>query len=262
MGVTLTREPERPHVARLTLDVGELNLFTIAEARELRETLESVPEEVAVLTVGADRSADGAGEVRGLSAGLNLEWGRSLSPHEGQELLEAFYEMCQAVRELGAVVVCECGDYTLGVGFELALCCEFRIATVDARLGLPEVNVGLPTVIHGGLLGRFVGQGVADELIYTGRTLTGTEAADLELLNRAVEPDRYEGAIEELVDELAAKSPQVLKEQKRVMAGFRSVGLERGMAASVDRIGRSFGTDHQREAMDAFLEGREPEFES
>jgi len=58
MGVTLTRESERPHVARLTLDVGELNLFTIAEARELRETLESVPEEVAVLTVGADRSAD------------------------------------------------------------------------------------------------------------------------------------------------------------------------------------------------------------
>lgn len=261
MGVTLTQESARPHVAHLTLDFNDLNVLTVDEAGEFRDAVESVPEEVAVLTIASDQTGTPETDVRGLSAGLNLEWAQSLSPHEGQDLLRAFYEMCQAVRDLDAVTVCSCGEYTLGAGFELALSCEFRVATTDARLGLPEVNVGLPTVIHGGLLLRFVGQQTATELIYTGEPITGTEAAELRLVNRAVDATEYDDAMSELVDSIAAKSPQTLRLQKRAMRRFRSLGLERGMEASIADIGRSFGTRDQREAMAAFLADREPEFE-
>lgn len=169
--------------------------------------------------------------------------------------------MIEAVRDIGSVVICGCGAYSLGAGLELAMACEFRVATAEARVGLPEVNVGLPTVIHGGLLTRLVGYGTATELIYTGETIPGTRAAELGLLNRAVPPENYGEALEGLVSSVASKGSNVLKTQKRVLRRYRSVGLERGMEASIGDMGRVFGTDEQREAMDAFLEGREPDFE-
>ena len=261
MVVTLTQEPERPHVAHLRIDFNDLNLLTVSEAHELRDAITEIPDEVAVLTLAADRAETADEEIRGLSAGLNLEWAHTLSPHEGQDLLRVFYGMIQAIRDLDAVVVCSCGEYTLGAAFELAMACEFRIATGDAKLGLPEVNVGLPTVIHGGLLIRLVGMQTATELIYTGKTVSGDRAVELDLVNRAVESDEYDDALDTLVADVAEKPPQVLKGQKRVMRRFRSVGLERGMEASIGDIGRTFGTDEQREAMSAFLEGRSPSFD-
>lgn len=257
MSVSLERESDRPHVAHLRIDAGDRNLFTDATAARVREAVESTPDDVAVLTIQASRPADG---VRGLSAGLDLEWARDLDAHEGHDLLRAFYDMIEAVRDLDAVVVCGCGDYTLGVGFELAAACEFRVATADATLGLPEVAVGLPTVIHGGLLLRLVGEGVASELIYTGETVSGERARELGIVTAAPVADAYWDALDELVDTLAAKSPRTLQRQKRVMRRFRSNGLEAGMAASVGDAGRAFGTPDQREAMDAFLADREPDF--
>jgi enoyl-CoA hydratase len=264
MSVERTRDPERPHVAHVRLDVGDLNLFTAETASSFRRAVESTPEAVSVLTVAAEGhdevGADGDAP-RGLSAGLDLEWAKELTPHEGQALLEAFYDAIEALRETDAVAVCGCGDYTLGVGFELALACEFRVATEDAVLGLPEVDVGLPTVIHGGLLLRLVGEGVANELIYTGEPVSGARAAELGLATRAVDAAAYGDAFDDLVGTLAGKSPLTLRLQKRVMRRLRSNGLESGMAASVGDAGRAFGSHDQREAMAAFLEDREPSFE-
>jgi enoyl-CoA hydratase len=257
MAVDLRREPDRPHVAHLRIDFNDLNLLTRAAAEEVRETVRSVPSGVSVLTVGAG----GAGGTRGLTAGLDLEWARDRSASEGRDLLRAFYGMIQAVRDLDAVSVCRCGAYTIGVGLELAMGCEFRVATVDAELGLPEVRIGLPTVIHGGLLPGLVGRGVANELIYTGETVSGARAAEMDLVTRAVEQGEYEAAVGELVDRLAEKSPLILREQKRVMQGLRSNGLEAGMRASVANAGRAFASHDQREGMDAFLDGREPDYE-
>jgi len=258
MSVDLTRESDRPHVAHLKLDFDDLNLFTAARADEVRERVESLPEDVSILTIGP---ADSDEEACGLTAGLDLTWARDLSPHDGHDLLESFYEMIQAVRDVDAVAVCRCGSYTLGVGFELALACEFRVATDDAELGLPEIDVGLPTVIHGGLLLRHVGEGVANELIYAGETISGERAAELGIATRAVDAADYEAAVADLVGVLAEKSPTALRSQKRVMRRFRSTGLERGMRASIGDAGRAFGRHDQREAMAAFLEDREPEFE-
>ena len=262
MSVRFTRDPERPHVGRLRIDLDELNLLTAERARDLQEHVLDVPDEIAVLTIEADPSeVEADGEIRGLSAGLNLEWARDLGPREGQELLEALYETIEAVRNLDAVVICGCGSYTLGAGLELAMACEFRVATADATLGLPEVNIGLPTVIHGGLLTRLVGHGTANELIYTGETISGKRAVEIGLVNRAAPPAEYDATLEELVSSVASKGSNVLQTQKRVMRRFQSTGLERGTESSIGDMGRVFGTDEQREAMDAFLEDREPNFE-
>jgi enoyl-CoA hydratase len=258
MSVTLTQESDRPHVAHLRIDANELNLFLLEVADEILKTIKSTPDEISVLTIAAQQPDGG---VRGLSAGLDLERAQDLTPHEGQDLLHVFYAMIQTIRELEAVTICGCGDYALGIGFELAIACEFRVATENATLGLPEVNVGLPTVIHGGLLVRLVGEGVANELIYKGDPIDGTRALELGLVSESVTVNEYADTMNNLVDELAAKSPDTMALQKRVMKRLRSNGLESGMYGSIADIGRAFGSSDQQEAMAAFLEDRESEFE-
>lgn len=258
MSVTLDRDPDRQHVAHLRVDANDLNLFTADLAREFHETVASTPAEVSVLTIAAPQPTD---DVRGLSAGLNLEWAQDLSPHEGHDLLQEFYDAIEAVRDLDAVAICGCGDYTLGVAFELAAACEFRIATADANLGLPEVDIGLPTVIQGGLVLDLVGRGVANELIYTAETISGERARELGVATRAPVAEDYVETFDKFVDIMAAKSPAVLAQQKRVLRRCRSNGLEAGMEASIGDAGRAFGDHAQREGMTAFLEDREPEWE-
>ena len=253
MNVDLHHEEERPHVAHLRIDFGSLNLVTTERLRDLDAAVRSVPEDVSVLSI--------APEGEGLSAGLDLEWARERTPHEGWELLSTLYRAIQAVRDVDAVTVCGLGEYAIGAGFELAMACDFRIASPEASLGLPEVDVGLPTVIQGGLLLRLVGLQRAKELIYLGETVSGERARELGLVNEAASGEAYEGAIEGTVDALAEKSPLVLAWQKRVFRAWRSPGLESGMERSVGMGAQCFGTHDQREAMSAFLEDRQPSFE-
>lgn len=251
MSVTLTRDSDRPHVAHLRIDENDLNLFSPGLATALHDTVTSVDDDVSVLTIAATQPDDG---VRGLSAGLDIEWARDIGPHDAQDLLYAFYDAIQAIRDLEAVTVCGCGDYVLGVGLELAMACEFQVVTDDATLGLPEVNVGIPTVIHGGLLTRLVGVGLANELIYTGDPIDGIQAHDIGLVTDTASPDDYADAFTDRVATLAEKSPRVMQLQKRVMNRFRSNGLESGMYGSVADISRAFGHPDQRDAMTDFLD--------
>jgi len=106
-------------------------------------------------------------------------------------MLTNLYELMQGVRNLDAVTVCRCGEYALGGGLELAMSCDFRVATEDAALGLPEIDAGLVTGIQGGLLVRLVGLQAAKEIVYTGEPVSGLDAEELGLVNRAVAPDAY-----------------------------------------------------------------------
>jgi len=268
MSVTFERSDDRSHVGHLRIDFGELNLLTTDRVRDLGETVERIPEDVAVVTLAAaDRSGrdtvetNGTATAPGLTGGLDLETAREFSAHDGLAMFDVLYGAIEAVRDLNAVTVCGCGEYTLGAGLELALACDFRVATEGASLGLPEVTVGLPTVIQGGVLLRHVGLGTAKELVYTGEPVTGERAADLGIVTHAVAHGEYEDTFGELVDSLAAKSPLVLQRQKQVFRSWRPASPERGMADSRWLGALSFGTHDQREAMDAFLEDRDPEYE-
>lgn len=249
------QQQDASHVARLRFDSGGLNLLDPDSVHDLREAVADLPPEVSVLLLR------GTGPDGGLTGGLDLTVAREFDVGEAREFLRSLRGMIRAVRDAGAVTVCGCGGYALGAGLELAMACDFRVATADAALGLPEVDVGLVTGIQGGLLVRLVGLQAAKELIYTGEPVSGAEAADLGLVNRAPPADEYEAALEEYLDTLAGKSPQVLREQKRVFGAWRSVGIERGIDHSLESIAACFDTHDQQEAMDAFLEDRDPVFE-
>ena len=257
MSVTVDRDSDVEHVAHLRLDFGDLNLFSPDAIASLRDAVTSVPDDVSVLTIGPDPD-DGVG---GLTAGLKLDEVKDLSVSEAREVLTDLYELNQGVRNLDAVTVCRCGDYALGGGLELAMSCDFRVATADAALGLPEIDAGLVTGIQGGLLVRLVGLQAAKEIVYTGEPVSGRRAEELGLVNRAVPPEEYDATVDELVTTLAAKSPRIVQWQSRVFRALRSNGIESGIDHSLETIAACFDTYDQREAMEAFLEKREPEFE-
>lgn len=257
MSVTLTHSDEHNHVGTLRIDSGELNLLDVKTIGEVYDAVGDLPDYVAVLVIrGTDRNGSG-----GLTAGIPLDEVKDFSTAEARRMMRMLYEMIDAVRNVDAVTVCCCGEYAIGAGLELAIACDFRVATADSTLGLPETNVGLVTGIQGGLLVRLVGVQTAKELIYTGELVSGSRAERVGLVNEAVEADEYEASIDALVETLAGKSPVVLREQKRVFRGLRSNGLEAGVDASLEAIVACFDTYDQTEAMEAFLESRDPEFE-
>lgn len=251
MGSELTVEAERPHVAHLTFEFGKANLLTRERLNQLRNQLRSVPDDVSVLTVGPVHADE---ELTGLCGGLHLGAVKDMSVSEAREVLDLLHETLRTVRNLDAVTVCDCGTYALGAGLELALACDFRIATQDAILGLPEIDVGLVTGIEGGLLVRLVGLQRAKELIYLGEPVDGLKAVEDGFINRATIPDEHRAAVTETVDRLAEKSPTIMQLQKEVFKQWRSNGLESGMDHSLELIATCFDTDDQREAMEAFLQ--------
>jgi 2-oxoglutaroyl-CoA hydrolase len=152
--------------------------------------------------------------------------------------------------------------YAFGVGLELALACDFRIAADDVELGLPEIKLGMIPGSGGTQrLARLIGLGRAKDAIMRGRRIPAAEALELGIVTEVVPVGELDAAVDRLIDELAALSPLALAMAKRVLNhaydGPLALGLEiEGLAYGVLR-----STEDYREGIDAFYEKRPPKFE-
>jgi 2-oxoglutaroyl-CoA hydrolase len=239
-------------VARITLDVpGKLNrvsmtardqLSTLFEELDLDDTVRFV-----VLT-GAGGAFTAGGDIAGF-----LE----RSPWEVSQLARnvAAPERCSKP------VIARLEGYVFGVGLELALACDFRIAADDVQLGLPEVTIGMIPGSGGTQrLARMVGLGRAKDIVMRGRRVPADEALALGLVGQVVAASELDATVAALVEELSAHSPLALAMAKRVLntadEGPLHVGLElEGLAYGLLRQTHDF-----REGVEAFVEKRRAEF--
>jgi enoyl-CoA hydratase len=152
--------------------------------------------------------------------------------------------------------------YALGGGFELALACDFRVASTRARLGCVEARVGM--VITGGttvLLPRLVGQGMAREIILMADVFEAAIAQRLGLVHRMAEPEALDAEVQALADKLLSRAPQAVRESKKLLNLPLEPELERAFQNEVEAILRCFGTADAHEAAVAFREKRPPVFQ-
>jgi enoyl-CoA hydratase/carnithine racemase len=152
--------------------------------------------------------------------------------------------------------------YALGGGFELALACDFRVASTRARLGCVEARVGM--VITGGttvLLPRLVGQGMAREIILMADVFEAAIAQRLGLLHRLAEPEALDAEVQALADKLLSRAPLAVRESKKLLNLPLEPELERAFQNEVEAILRCFGTADVHEAAVAFREKRPPVFQ-
>ena len=178
----------------------------------------------------------------------------------GREHALAGQALMNAVAAMPLPTIAAIHGFALGGGLELALACDLRVAGPDAKLGLPEVGLGLIPG-YGGTqrLPRLIGRGRALDLIFTARHVDAEEALALGLVNRVADDPR--AAARELAEQILRNGPVALGLAKEAVDRGLDVSLDEGLEIEADLFGLTLTTDDKREGTSAFLEKRRPEFE-
>jgi enoyl-CoA hydratase/carnithine racemase len=234
-------------VARLTLDRSPLNVLTPALIDALG---------VAFRELGADpalRVVVLGGSGRAFSAGVDVAAMRDLDATGARALIDALRATIRALEEVPVPTIARLHGHVLGGALELVLACDLRIAAVSCRLGMPEITMGIPSVIQAALLPGLIGWGRTAELLLGGRPVEAAEAERWGLVNRAVEEDALDREVEGWIDRLLALPADALRLQKALLARWRRVDLDTAVALSMDAFVRAYATGEPRRAMQAFF---------
>ena len=234
---------------------GPLNLLGRRSFLALTEDLDRVlgdrQARVVILT--------GAGETA-FSAGVDLNEMKELQPAEAESFIRSLHQATRGLLTLPVPAIAAVRGPCLGGALELALSCDLRIVAEDALLGLPEVKVGVPSVIEASLLPRTIGLGRARAMVLTGETVTAQEALQIGLVDQVVPVEYLQQAAFTAARGFLGMSPNALSVQKDVVAKWLDLGEEAAAEYSIKAFASCFATPDPREAMTAFLEKREPRF--
>ena len=244
-------------VAVVTVNRPEaMNALDVAHAGELRDRLEELAADddarVVVLT--------GAGE-RAFVAGADIKYMQRLGVLEARRWAELGQRCATLLETMPKPTIAAINGFALGGGCELALACDIRLASARARLGQPEINLGVIPGWGGTLrLARTTTLGYAKELVFTGRMVDADEALAHGLVQAVYEPDELMPKVRELCATLAAKSPLALAYAKEA-ANLALQGDHRGNLETEARLfSMLFASEDQKEGMAAFVEKRRAEF--
>ncbi len=242
-------------LATVTLNRPELNLMNWQMIRELAKAAEDISHDGAIRVVvvtGPDE--------RVFTAGVDVHEMKDFNPSLARQFIEDLHWMILRFREMDRIVVAAINGYCLGGGCELAMACDIRIAADNAMIGLPEIQVGIPSVIEAALMPLLMGVGRAREMMLTGDAITAEEAAKAGLVGRVVGKAELRSATTELTDRLLGYSPTALRLQKRILNRWLPADFEEAIEFSIEAFSQCFATGEPHEAMSAFLEKRAPRF--
>ena len=219
--------------------------------KALDQCLEDENIRVVILT-GNEKAFVAGADVKDMSTG-DIRFAYSLA--------DLTLRVQEKLADLPKPTIAAISGYALGAGCELALCCDFRIASDNAVLGLPEISLG---IIPGGggtqRLPRLVGLSAAAEMILLGKTVKADRAENLSLVNKVVPLDDLERESRELANTLIKMPAVALRAAKTAMRKGLGLSLKDGLQMEQDLFCMLFGTQDQKEGMAAFMEKRKPVF--
>jgi enoyl-CoA hydratase len=202
----------------------------------------------------------GAGE-KSFVAGADINELAAQTPVSGRELALRGQHVFDLIENLGKPVIAAINGYALGGGCELALACTIRIAVDTARLGQPEINLGIIPGYGGSQrLTRLVGRGPALELLLTGDQISAADAYRLGLVNRVVTAANLMGEARKLAQALAAKAPVAIRYILDAVNRGLEMPLREAQVHEATLFGLVAATEDMREGTKAFLEKRKAEF--
>lgn len=245
-------------VAHLELVNPPLNLVT----RDLLEELDAALATLAASSAGDVRAVvvSGRGE-RAFSAGSHVGEFEGQRGPGGRQRHELEAGVARHLAELPMPTIAAIEGNALGGGLELALCCDLRIASDRARLGLPEVRLAvIPGAGGTQRLPRVVGPARAREMILTGKVLTAAEAERIGLVHEVVPAGQARARADALAEEIATRGPLAVREAKRLIDTATETDIDAGLAAELEASERIFASDDMLEGAKAFLGKRDPEY--
>jgi enoyl-CoA hydratase len=191
----------------------------------------------------------GAG-AKAFSAGMNIEAFTGLDPASAKVFIGQLAAIMRAIRQAPVVTVAAVSGYCLGGAFELALACDLRVVTTTAAFGLPEIKVGVPSVIDAALLPGFVGLSKAREMILTGDAYRLGELPEHSIANVVTEPGQLAEATGRLLERTATHTRTVTASQRRLFDMWLNHPLDEAVELSTDEFAGTFGAQETRDQIE------------
>jgi len=253
----LLLEQPAPGVLCLTVNrpkaLNALNAATLAELTQAINGVAADPAARVLLITGAGDKA--------FVAGADIAAMREMTEAQARTFSQTGMAVMHALEALPLPVIALVNGYALGGGCELAMACDWIIASERAVFGQPEVNLGIPPGFGGTQrLLRRVGTARALELVTTGRQVKADEALRIGLATQVVAPEALMACGLSVAGTIAAKGPLAVRDAKRAVQQGQSLSLAEGCALETEVFAAAFGTADQREGMAAFLAKRTPQF--
>ena len=232
--------------------LNALNKTVLEELFHVFNVIDEDEQVKVVILTGEGRSFVAGADIAEMSK-LNVAQGRSFGAY-GQKVMNY-------IEKIEKPVIAAVNGFALGGGCELSMACDIRIASTKAKFGQPEVGLGI-TPGFGGTqrLAKLVGKGMAKMLILTADFISADEAYRIGLVEKIVEPDELMNVCEELANKIASKAPIAVGMAKTCINKGYHLDLFSGSALEAEAFGGCFGTEDQKEGMQAFLEKRPASF--
>ena len=222
-------------VACLFLDrPAKANALDSALLERLAESLESLAGD------GGLRAVVLGGNGKSFCGGADVQELRSLDADSARSFILRVHRACAAVRRLPVPVVARLHGAVIGAGLELAAACDLRLAASSTRFAMPEVRLGIPSVVEAALLPRLVGSGRAAWLVLTGESIDAERAYEWGLVETLCSPAELDHAVSRTVDNLLAGDREALRAQKELLQLWQEQPLSTSIAESVERFSEAY----------------------
>lgn len=239
-------------MARLRLDNPPLNIIDLAMMEELSQALADIEPraDISILILSGSQQA--------FSAGVDVA---AHAPEKVEEMLAKFHGVIRALVSSRKVTIAAVHGHCLGGGAELAMVCDLVYTSELATWGFPEIKLACYPPVAVTALAALAGQKHAADLVLTGRSITGKEAAAIGLANAVVPEVDLEHAVQEAVQHLTALSPAALAIAKKAIYAWDSMHFDKGLArAEKIYLDELMKTDDAQEGVKAFMHKREPKW--
>jgi enoyl-CoA hydratase len=193
----------------------------------------------------------GAGE-KAFIGGANIREMATLTQDGATAFITLVHRCCDALRALPVPVIARINGYTLGAGLEVAAACDLRVASSNAVFGMPEVKVGIPSVVEAALLPGLIGWGRTRELLLFGENIDAATALSWGLVEQVVSPSDLDAAIEARLAVLLANGPEAVRLQKALIRRWEDLNLSQAVSAGIESFTQAYATDEPTRMMSGF----------
>ena len=248
--VSTIRTPDG--IARVTLDhaakANSLSRALMLQIIEALQTLSADPSVRAVVVTGAGG--------RSFIGGANVDEMAAVDKQGAKEFITLVHRTCDAVRQVPAPTIARIEGHTLGAGLEFAAACDIRIASDRSVFAMPEVRLGIPSVVEAVLLPRLIGWGRTRLLLLTGRSIDATTALSWGLIEEAVPSGELDAAVDRCLADILASGPLAVRLQKRLIDTWMDTSIDAAIEASIAQFAAACDTPERSERMQAHLAAR------
>ena len=237
------------HIITITYDRQEkLNALSSLGIKKLTESLQTIAHDsetrAVVFTGAGSKSFIGGADINELS---------NLNEVTAREFITSLHELFVLIRHCPVPVIARINGYCLGAGMELAAACDIRVASNNAIFGMPEVKVGIPSVIEAALLPRLVGWGRANYLVLTGENIDADTAYNWGFLERLVAESSLDKEVSRITDTISISGAIAIRAQKKLVHDWANLPFEEGIEAGIESLADAYATDEPKLMMQKFI---------